>query len=76
MATWTQRVEVTHLEGVFVDEDSQSTLHLLGFAEENKLLEQEDVTLTPPPPGPDGELVLPDQLTLLLEVHLQGGAKT
>lgn len=61
-----------YLEGVFVDEDVQPRLHLLGLAEENELLEQEDVTLTFPPPGPDGELVLSDQLTLLLQVHLQG----
>lgn len=59
-----------YLEGVFVDEDVQPSLHLLGFTEENKLLKQEDVTLTFPPPCPDSELILADQLTLLLQVHL------
>lgn len=62
-----------YLEWLFVDEDIQPTLHLLGFAEKNKLLEKEDMTLTPPPACPDSELVLSDQLTLLLQVHLQGG---
>lgn len=60
-----------YLEGVFVDEDVQPSLHLLRFTEEDELLEQEDATLTFPPPAPDSELVLPDQLTLLLQVHLQ-----
>lgn len=62
-----------YLEGVFVDEDVQSSLHLLGFTEEDELLKEEDVTLTLPPPRPDSELVLTDQLTLLLQVHLGGG---
>lgn len=62
-----------YLEGVFVDEDVQSSLDLLGFAEEDELLKQEDVTLTLPPSCPDSELVLTDQLTLLLQVHLDGG---
>lgn len=61
-----------HLEGVLVDEDVQPTLHLLGLAEQKQILEQEDVALAFPPAAPDRELVLPDQLTLLLQVHLQG----
>lgn len=56
---------------MFVDEDVQPSFHLLRFTEEDELLEQEDATLTFPPPTPDSELVLPDQLTLLLQVHLQ-----
>ena len=59
-----------YLEGVFVDEDVKPSLHLLGFTEENELLKQEDVTLTFPPPSPDSELILANQLTLLLQVHL------
>lgn len=62
-----------YLEGVFVDEDVQSSLYLPGFTEEDELLKQEDMTLTLPPPRPDSELVLTDQLTLLLQVHLEGG---
>lgn len=71
-----QRVSTrSHLKGLFVDEDVQTAFHLLGFAEENKLLEEEDVALTLPPSGPDSELVLPDQLTLLFKVDLRGGKK-
>lgn len=62
-----------YLEGVFIDEDVQPSLHLPGFTEEHKLLKQEDVPLTFPPPRPDSELVLSEQLTLLLQVHLEGG---
>lgn len=58
---------------MFVDKDVQPSLHLPGFTEEHKFLEQEDVALTFPPPRPDSELVLSDQLTLLLQVHLEGG---
>lgn len=64
---------MTHLEGMLVDEDVQPSLHLLGFTEEDQLLEQEDVALALPPARPDGELVLTDQLTLLLQVDLGGG---
>ena len=60
---------------MFVDEDVEPSIHLLGFTEENELLKQEDVTLTFPPPGPDSELILADQLTLLLQVHLEEGEK-
>lgn len=63
----------THLEGLFVDEDVEAALDLLGFAEEHKLLKEEDVALTLPPPGGDGELVLSDQPALLFQVHLGGG---
>lgn len=64
---------MSYLEGMLVDEDVQASFHLLGFAEENQLLEQEDVALAPPPARPDGELILADQLTLLLQVDLGGG---
>lgn len=58
---------------MLVDEHVQPSLHLLGFAEEDQLLEQEDVALALPPARPDGELVLADQLTLFLQVDLEGG---
>lgn len=61
---------------MFVDEHVQASLHLLGFTEEDKLLKEEDVTLTFPPPGPDSELILTDQLTLLLQVHLETNRDT
>lgn len=68
----TEPSQSSDLEGVFVDEDVQTSLHLFGFAEQKQVLEEEDVTLTFPPAAADRELVLPDQLTLLLQVHLQG----
>lgn len=55
---------------MFVDEEVQPSFHLPRFTEENQLLKQEDVTLAFPPPSQNSELVLTDQLTLLLEVHL------
>jgi len=61
----------SHLEGVLVDEDVQTPLHLPGFTEEDQLLKQEELALTFPPAGPDSELILTDQLTLLLQVHLE-----
>lgn len=63
----------THLEGLFVDEDVEAALDLLGFAEEHELLEEEDVALALPPPGGDGELALSDQPALLFQVHLWWG---
>lgn len=61
----------SHFEGLFVDVDVVSSFDLLGLAEEDEVLEQEDVAEVLPAPTPHDELVLAAELTLLLQVHLQ-----
>lgn len=51
--------------------DVQASFDAFGFAKEHQVLKQEDVSLALLPPVPDGELILPDQLALLLQVHLR-----
>lgn len=61
----------SHLEGLFVDVDVVSSFDLFGLAEEDEVLEQEDVAEVLPAAAPHYELVLAAELTLLLQVHLQ-----
>lgn len=62
---------VLYLEGLFVDVDVVSSFDLFGLAEEDEVLEQEDVTQVFFPPAPDNELVLASELTLFLQIHLR-----
>lgn len=62
-----------YLEGALVDIHIKATLNPLGFAEQDEVLKEEDVSLALPTAQPDGELVLPHQLPLLLQVHLDTG---
>lgn len=62
-----------YLEGALVDIDIKATLDPLGLAEQDQVLKEEDVSLALPAAQPDGELVLPHQLPLLLQVHLATG---
>lgn len=56
---------------MFVYVHVQASFNAFGFAEEYQVLKQEHVSLALLPPVPDGELILPDQLALLLQVHLR-----
>lgn len=60
-----------YLKGVLVYVDIQASLDAFGFAEQHQVLKQEYVSLALLPPVPDGKLILPDQLALLLQVHLR-----
>ena len=55
---------------MLVDVDVEAPLYALGLAEQNQVLKQEDVALALLPAVPDGELVLPHQLALLLQIDL------
>lgn len=59
-----------YLEGALVDIHIKATLDPLGLAKEDEVLKEEDVSLALPAAQPDGELVLPHQLPLLLQVYL------
>lgn len=59
-----------YLEGLFVNVDIISDVSLLGFTEENEVLEQEDVAVTFLLAEGDQELILTDQLSLLLQIDL------
>lgn len=62
-----------YLEGALVDIHIKATLDPLGLAEQDQVLKEEDVSLALPTAQPDGELILPHQLPLLLQVHLDTG---
>lgn len=62
-----------YLEGALVDIHIKATLDPLGLAEQDQVLKEEDMSLALPTAQPDGELVLPHQLPLLLQVHLDTG---
>lgn len=62
-----------YLEGALVDIHIKATLDPLGLAEQDQVLKEEDVALALPAAQPDGKLVLPYQLPLLLQVHLATG---
>lgn len=62
-----------YLEGALVDIHIKATLDSLGLAEQDQILKEEDVSLALPTTQPDGELILPHQLPLLLQVHLDTG---
>jgi len=62
-----------YLERALVDIHVKATLDPLGLAEQDQVLKEEDVSLALPPTQPDGELILPHQLPLLLQVHLDTG---
>lgn len=64
----------SHLKGLLVDVDVVSSFDLFGLAEEDEVLEQEDVAEVLPAATPHDELVLAAQLTLFLQVHLQQAA--
>lgn len=55
-----------YLKGVFVDVHIQAPLNAFGFAEQYQVLKQKHVSLTLLPAVPDGELILPYQLSLFL----------
>lgn len=57
---------------MLVNVNIQASLDALGFAEENQVLKQEDVSLAFLSAVPDGELVLLHQLALLLQIDLSG----
>lgn len=59
-----------YLEGALVDIHIKATLDPLGLAEEDEVLKEEDMSLALPAAQPDGELILPHQLPLLLQVYL------
>lgn len=59
-----------YLEGALVDIHIKATLDPLGLAKEDEVLKEEDVSLALPAAQPDGELILPHQLPLLLQVYL------
>lgn len=61
-----------NLEGLLVDVDIVANICLLGFAEEDEFFEEEDAPHTFLLPKENGELILPDQLALLLQIHLTG----
>lgn len=60
-----------YLKGVLVYVDIQAALDPFGFAEQHQVLKQEHMSLALLPPVPDGKLILPNQLALLLQVHLR-----
>lgn len=57
---------------MLVDVNIKASHNAFGFAEQNQVLKQEDVSLALLPPVPDGELVLLHQLALLLQIDLLG----
>jgi len=59
------------LERLFVDVEVVTALDLLGLAEEDEVLEQEDVAEVFPAAAPDNELILAPELALLFQVHLK-----
>lgn len=59
-----------NLEGLLVDVDVVAHVVLLGLAEEDELLEEEDAPHAFLLPEENGKLVLANQLALLLQVHL------
>lgn len=61
---------LAHLERALVDVHVKASLDFLGLAEEDQVLKQEDMPLAFLATQPNGELILPHQLPLLLEVHL------
>lgn len=63
--------DVIYLKGVLVYVDVQASLDALRFAKQHQVLEQEHMSLALLPSIPDGKLILPDQLALLLQVHLK-----
>lgn len=60
----------THLERLFVDVHIIAHVCLLGFAEENEILEEEDMTEALLLPEEHDKLILANQLALLLQIHL------
>ena len=63
------------LEGLFININIVSHVCPLGLAEEDEVLEEEHPPDAPLPPVEHCELILANQLTLLLQVHLGGGAQ-
>lgn len=59
-----------YLEGALVNIHIKATIDPLGLAEEDEVLKEEDMSLALPAAQPDGELILPHQLSLLLQVYL------
>lgn len=62
-----------YLEGALVDVHVKATLDPLRLAEQDEVLKEEDMSLALPAAQPDGEFILPHQLPLLLQVHLNTG---
>lgn len=67
----THQTRILYLEGLFVDVDVVSSFDLLGLAEEDEVLEQENVTQVFFASAPNDELVLTAKLTLLLQIDLR-----
>lgn len=59
-----------YLVGLFVDVDVISSFNLFGLAEEDEILEQENVTKVFLASAPNNELILTAKLALLLQIDL------